>query len=160
MNKFLKLIYIYLFTLLILFSCSDKYTSNNFEKAAIHRENGDLMNSIKLLHGIVKNNRNEQDKQRAQFNIADIYMNDVKDYSFALDNFDKVLKYNIDNDIHKKSLFMFAYICSNYLDMYSDAYICYEKFIVKYPEDDLIASVKYEIEQLQPYIDTIKKLID
>ena len=42
---------------------------------------------------------------------------------------------------------MYSYICSNYLDMFSDAYEGYTEFIKRYPKDDLINSVEYEINQ-------------
>ena len=152
--KNLKIIFLSVFVC----TCNSNIT-DQLDKADLLRANGDLMGSIKLLDGIIVNNSSNEYKQMAQFNIADIYMNDVKNYSFSLINFDKVLNYNLDNEIHKKSLFMYAYICSNYLDMYSDAYSIYGEFIKKYPNDDLISSVEYEMDQLKQYIDRVDELL-
>ena len=74
--------------------------------------------------------------------------------------FNKVLNYQIDNNIHKKSLFMSAYISSNYLDMYTQAFSSYNEFLQKYPNDELIPSVEYEIVHLQKFIDQAAKLLD
>lgn len=140
-------------------TCSNNSSVDKLDEAALLRANGDLMGSIKLLDEIIGGKSKNEHKQMAQFNIADIYMNDVKNYSFSLINFNKVLNYNLDNEIYKKSLFMYAYICSNYLDMYSDAYIRYSEFIKKYPNDDLVPSVEYEMNQLKQYIDRVDELL-
>lgn len=156
----IKFIFIILFPIIFL-SCNQKVNySKIFELAQTERAKGDFMNCIMNLSEIIKNSTDINLKQKAQFNIADIYMNDIKNYSFALDEFNNVLKYDINNNIHKKSLFMYSYICSNYLDMYTNAYNSYNLFLDKYPDDELVPSVLYEIEQLQPMIDVSKKLIN
>ena len=43
---------------------------------------------------------------------------------------------------------MVAYILNNNLDMYTDALNFYSQFLKEYKKDDLVESVKYEIEQI------------
>ena len=96
---------------------------------------------------------------KAQFQIADIYLNDTKDYEFSINEFNKVISNYPDAPEAKKSLFMIAYIYNNYLDAYSDAIINYELFIEKYPNDELIPSVKYELDGLAKIKSSIDTLI-
>ena len=142
-------------------SCNQNVNySNIFELAENHRSNAEFMLCIKNLNQIINECKDNNLRQRAQFLIADIYMNDVKNYPYALDEFRKVLSLKIDNNLNKKSLFMYSYICSNYLDMYTDAYDSYKVFLELYPNDELVPSVLYEIDQLEPMLITAKKLIN
>ena len=53
---------------------------------------------------------------------------------------------------------MIAYIYNNYLDAYSDAIIYYSTFQEKYPDDELIPSVLYELNGLKGIQTTIDSL--
>ena len=146
---------------LITLSCNQKGNYDILVKQAEDaRSKDDYMTSIMTLDKVINGSASNVIKQQSQFIIADIYMNDVKNYSFALDEFKKVLEYDVENNTHKKSLFMFSYICSNYLDMYTEAYNSYNAFLDKYPDDELVPSVLYEIDQLRPIIDSAEKLIN
>jgi len=63
-----------------------------------------------------------------------------------------------DHEVSKKSLFMIAYIFNNYLNAYSDAIITYKLFREKYPNDELIPSVEFELEGLKDIQSTIDSL--
>ena len=54
---------------------------------------------------------------------------------------------------------MTSYIYSNYLGMYSDAYNSFLYFMEIFPDDELIESVKYEIELLKPFEKEKNKII-
>ena len=94
----------------------------------------------------------------AQFQIADIYLNDVKDFDFAVKEFQKVVDLYPDHEVSKKSLFMIAYIFNNYLNAYSDAIMTYKLFRKKYPNDELIPSVEFELDGLKDIQSTIDSL--
>ena len=58
---------------------------------------------------------------------------------------------------------MIAYIYNNYLEAYSDAIINYKLFKDKYPTDELIPSVEYELEGLksiQTKIDSLNSIVN
>ena len=95
---------------------------------------------------------------KAQFQIADIYLNDVKDFDFAIEEFQKVVDKYPENEFSKKSLFMIAYVYNNYLNAYSDAIDTYNLFVEKYPNDDLIPSVEFELDGLKDIQSTIDSL--
>ena len=44
---------------------------------------------------------------------------------------------------------MVSYIHSNYLGMYTDGYEGYKLFLELFPDDELVESVKYEIDLLE-----------
>ena len=55
-------------------------------------------------------------------------------------------------------MFTLGYINANYIDSFTDAINYYNSFLLKYPNDDLIPSVEYELENLliiQSKIDTL-----
>ena len=58
----------------------------------------------------------------------------------------------------EKAAFMIGYIYANNLDSYSDAEEYYNKFLNKYPESELIHSVQYELQVLEPILKTIDSL--
>ena len=49
------------------------------------------------------------------------------------------------------------YIYNNNLDMYTDALNYYSQFLSDYSKDDLVASVNYEIEQINNILENIKE---
>ena len=53
---------------------------------------------------------------------------------------------------------MVGYIYSNYLDQYSDAIYTYNGFLKTYPNDELVPSVKFELEALNKYEQVIDSL--
>ena len=85
-------------------------------------------------------------------------MNDIKDYDFALQNFNEIVNNKTKHPLEKKALFMIGYINSNYLDSYTDAINAYSLFIDKYPKDELIPSVEYELDLLRNYSTIIDSL--
>tara|TARA_B100001250_G_C19558008_1_gene682063 strand:+ start:28 stop:492 length:465 start_codon:yes stop_codon:yes gene_type:complete len=142
-----------LYILLILFSCNSKVDLNEkWLKAVEFRKESELMNSITLLREIVNLSKTDSLSVKAQYQIADIYLNDVNDYDLAIIEFNRLLSKYSDTEYSKKSLFMLGYISANYIQAYSDAINYYDMFLSKYPEDDLSYSVQYELDALSDII--------
>ena len=129
-----------------------------WDKAIQLREDEKLMESINSFKSIIKDYPLDDLAAKAQFQIADIYLNDTKDFEFAVEEFEKVVKEYPEHEVSKKSLFMIAYIYNNYLEAYSDAIINYNLFKERYPADELIPSVEYELEGLKNIKATIDSL--
>jgi len=117
-----------------------------------------LMESITSFKSIINDYPLDDLAAKSQFQIADIYLNDTKDFEFAIEEFEKLVKEYPEHEVSKKSLFMIAYIYNNYLEAYSDAIINYNLFKQKYPSDELIPSVEYELEGLKNIENTIDSL--
>ena len=153
--------YSFAFCAMLLVACSDssiKSVDELWESAIENREKNDLRLSITNFKSIVQNYPETDFSVKAQFQIADIYLNDVKDYTFAIEQFELLIQKYPNVPLAKKSAFMVAYIYSNYLEDYSLAIVKYEMFLDKYPNDELIPSVEFELEGLRKHQQTIDSL--
>ena len=119
-----------------------------WDEAINARRESDFMKSITIFESLIDSKVNKDLSSKSQFQIADIYLNDINNYTFAIRHFQKVLDEYPDSDEKKKSLFMLGYICSNYVESYSEAISYYNMFLSLYPEDELSYSVKYELDLL------------
>ena len=146
---------------LLFFSCnrdSRKSVDQLWSDGQKFRSEEKLMESISSYKSIIKDYPQNDLAAKAQFQIADIYLNDTKNFEFAIEEFEKVVESYPEHEVSKKSLFMIAYIYNNYLEAYSDAIISYNLFKEKYPSDELIPSVEYELEGLRNIKSTIDSL--
>ena len=155
-----------LLIVLYIISCrgnSNRTAAELLDDGKRYRTENKLKESITSFKNILKQFPSNNIAAEAQFQIADIYLNDVKDFDFAVEEFQKVVDQYPDHLSSKKSLFMLAYIYNNYLNAYSDAIITYNLFREKYPDDELIPSVKFELDGLkdiQSTIDSLKSIVD
>ena len=146
---------------LYIISCGQNSNKNAVElwnDGQKHRSEDKLKESIVCYRTIINKYPSDNFAAQAQFQIADIYLNDVKDFDFAVDEFQKVVDKYPNNDLSKKSIFMIAYIYNNYLNAYSDAIATYNLFRKMYPNDELIPSVDYELDGLKDIQSTIDSL--
>jgi len=146
---------------LIMLSCnvdSKKSADQLWKDGQQFRSEEKLMESITMFKSIIKDYPLDDLAAQSQFQIADIYLNDIKNFEFAIEEFEKVVEEYPEHEVSKKSLFMIAYVYNNYLEAYSDAIINYNLFKEKYPADELIPSVDYELEGLKNIKTTIDSL--
>ena len=146
---------------ILLISCNvvtNKSADQLWEDAQQHRIKENLKDSITGYKEIISRYPGHDLSAKAQFQIADIFLNDTKDFEYAVNEFQKVVEIYPDHEVAKKSLFMIAYVYNNYLDAYSDATIHYNLFKEKYPNDELIPSVIYELDGLKDLKSTIDSL--
>ena len=127
----MKHILILIITLHI-FAC--KGNSNNsveklWQTGQQYRSENKLKESISKFQLIIEDYPLNDLSAKAQFQIADIYLNDTKEFEYSIKEFTKVIDKYPDNDLAKKSLFMIAYIYNNYLESYSEAIDKYNLFI-------------------------------
>ena len=148
--------------LLLFISCVNESPNKLWNNANTMRSQNNLKESIIYLESIIKNHPNHNLAEKSQFQIAEIYLNDIKDFDIAIEEFNKVIFSYPDSDVAKNSLFMIAYIYNNYLGAYSDAINSYNQFLSKYPNDELIPSVMYELEgmiKIQDDIDSLNSIL-
>ena len=137
---------------------SNRTAAELWDDAQKNRAEDKLKDSITNFKSILVKYPSDNFAAEAQFQIADIYLNDVKDFDFAVKEFEKVVDLYPDHEVSKKSLFMIAYIFNNYLNAYSDAIMTYKLFRQKYPNDELIPSVEFELDGLKDIQTTIDSL--
>ena len=158
--KVKKNVYIILGILLI--SCNNQTPQILWEKARADRSGDNMKECITSLELIIDNFPHHGLAPKAQYLKAEIYLNDIKDYDFAVKEFKKVISIYPDKDEAKNALFMLAYIYNNYLGSYTDAINNYNMFINRYPGDELVPSVQYELDgliEIQNSIDSLNALV-
>ena len=119
-----------------------------WSEAEQYRLEEKLYESVHALLEIIDQYPEHPRAGEAQFQIAELYLNDVRDFDLAIVEFTKVLNGYSDTEMAAKALFMIGYIEANYLQAYSDALNHYAQFLNKFPDHELIPSVEYEIESL------------
>ena len=148
--------------ILIVINCNNQSPEGLWDQAKIMRSDNNMKECIYNLEVIINKYPDHDLAPRAQFQKADIYLNDIKDFDFAIEEFEKVISQYPKHEVAKNSLFMIAYIYNNYLDSYTDAIVNYNFFLNKYPDDELIPSVEYELEglfKIEGIIDSLNSIV-
>ena len=137
---------------------------SNFDPFSTIRESlllKDYAKAITLLEEITSKHPEKELAAEAQFMIAEIYLNDFKEYEIASKYYDNIVQnYSKSFNSVKKSMFTLGYIYANYLDYYSDAIATYKSFKTIYPSDPLLPSIDYELEILSSVNKTIEALLN
>ena len=114
-----------------------------------------------ITNDIIESNQGSQIAAEAEYVYAEIYLNDFEEYKAAASYYKKIIEENPKSyNVVKKSMFTLAYIYANHLDYYTDAIDTYERFKKEYPDDDLIVSINYELENLYKQNKNIKYLLN
>ena len=146
----------YLFLILLLFTgCQNNPTEAFIIKAneyRIDQEYGKAIIELKKAEKLYKDNKKID---KVHFLLGEIYLNDIKDYNYAIDEFKKI---KIESALYAKAIFMIGYIYSNNLNEYSKSIKFYEIFINNFNNHELYPSVQYELDQLSIYKNTIDSL--
>ena len=105
-------------------------------------------------------NKYEEHKlsSKAQYMLGDLYMNDFRDFTTAIQEYRKVLENHTGSDQEPHALFMIGYIYANIISDEESAKVEYESFLSKFPVHELAPSVKFEIDYLGKSIDQIPAL--
>ena len=142
--------------------CNSQSPEILWEEAKLMRAENNMKESIINLESIIKNYPEHILASRAQYKKAEIYLNDIKDFDYAIEEYEKVIRQYPNHEVAKNSLFMIAYIYNNYLESYTDAIDLYNLFMNKYPNDELIPSVKFELEglyEIEGIIDSMNSIV-
>tara|TARA_B100000029_G_C17330145_1_gene871377 strand:+ start:256 stop:738 length:483 start_codon:yes stop_codon:yes gene_type:complete len=152
------MIYRLLLSLTLFFSCNGNSPEKLWEQVIQYRQEKNLQESIAVLHQIIDSFPEHEYAPKAIFQIGDIYLNEVKDYDFAIEFFKQVLDTYPDSPESEKANFMIGYVFSNNLQSYTEAEEYYTLFLRTYPESELVPSVEYELEILEPIFRQIDSL--
>jgi len=95
---------------------------------------------------------------KGQYLLGDIYMNDLRDFNTAIQEYRKVIEEFSGSEQEPHALFMVGYIYANILKDTKSAELEYNNFLKKFPNHELSPSVKFEIEYLGTSIEDIPAL--
>ncbi len=127
-----------------------------YDEALTYMENKEFRECNVLLNDIIDSTESSFElKNKSIFKLGEIY-NFLKNYSQSISYFKQLLVLETENPLRKNALFMVAYIQNNKMDMYTESILTYEQFKRDYPDDELIPSVDYEIQQIEKLISNAK----
>ena len=140
------------------------YYDSLYKQSLLFIEKDELRESITLLKEIIEKDKsytNEDNKliMNAHYDLGQIYLSRSLDYETAAFHFDYIfnnirfipkdkflgLKMKSLLELKTKSLFMLGYVYHNHIGNLSKAQKYYNNFLDKYPNNDLSASVEYEL---------------
>ena len=127
-------------------------------KAETLRKRKLTMESINNLLYLVKKYPNHELASKGQYIIGDIYMNDLRDFEKALEEYRIVLNDYKGSKEEALAQFMIGYIYANVLKDLDKARSEYQVFLDQFPKHELFPSVKFEIDHLGKDINEIPAL--
>lgn len=150
----------HIFLLLCFISSCDLFMTANeyYLEAETFRNNGNPKEAIKLLKKITTKFSDDTKTPDAQYLIAEIYYRDLQDFSKSIGEYRKFSAAFPENKKAPFSIFMQGYIHANELMNHDSASIIYKNFIDKYPNHEMVESVKFELKYLGLGINEIPEL--
>jgi len=146
----------FLFLFIVFFiSCENNAIDLHIKEAnefRIKKEFGKAVVELKKAEKLFNNNKRINE---IIFLLGEIYLNDIKDYNYAIEQFKKI---NKNSSLYSKAIFMIGYIYANILNDEKSARIEYQDFLNRFPDHELSPSVKFEIEYLGKSIEEIPAL--
>tara|TARA_B100000214_G_C23922000_1_gene606539 strand:+ start:387 stop:1124 length:738 start_codon:yes stop_codon:yes gene_type:complete len=136
----------------------DEFPEYIINKAESLRKQNLLKDAINHLMFLIENYSNHDLASKGQYMMGDIYMNDFRDFTTAIQEYRKVLEKYVGSDQEPHALFMIGYIYANIINDENSAKIEYQKFLSKFPNHELSPSVKFEIDYLGKSIEEIPAL--
>ncbi|NOZ75548.1 MAG: tetratricopeptide repeat protein, partial [FCB group bacterium] len=119
-----------------------------YNRAESIRSGKRFQDTITLLSFLVKRYPAHVLAPKSQYLIGDIYMNDIRDFSSAIDAYRKVLRDFPGSPQEAHAQFMVGYIYANVLNDQDNARKEYQTFLKKFPNHELSPSVRFELEFL------------
>ena len=141
------------------FNLSD--SSKNFNPVSIDqcesiRKSRNYIDALLHLQRLVKNDKNIA--PRAQYRIGDIFMNDLRDFPRAIQEYRKVIENHKGSEQEPHALFMIGYLYAQILNDYKKAETEYRLFLDQFPNHELSPSVKFELKYLGKSVEDIPAL--
>ena len=135
-----------------------------------HLNNNNLELYVLSLNNIISSSKNELLIMNSYYDLGQIYLSRYKDYYLAVKNFNYVLNNSFlktlkppsldikdSLELKEKSLFMIGYIYYNYIGNLTLAQKYYTLFLDRYPNNELLSSVKYEIDIINKELQKFNK---
>lgn len=138
-----------LFLLLILIaSCSRKSAVNLYKEGMAAEEQKNFYVAIEMYEEVVDKFTTSEYAESSLVRLSVIYNNDMKDARKAIDSYRRLYTLFPNSTQAPTMIFLAAFIYNNELHNIDSAKILYETFLQRYPEHELAASAKFEIQNL------------
>ena len=136
----------------------DEFPESVLNKTQSLRKKEMVKEAINNLMYLLENHSGHKLMPKAQYMLGDIYMNDLRDFNTAIQEYRKVLKKFSGSEQEPHALFMIGYVYANVLNDTKSARIEYEDFLKRFPKHELSPSVRFEIDYLGKSVDEIPAL--
>ena len=136
----------------------DQFPEFVINKAESLRKRKMVKEAVDALMFITEKFKSDKSTSKAQYMLGDIYMNDLRDFDIAIQEYKKVIKLYNGSEQEPHALFMIGYIYANILNDSNSAKVEYQKFLKIFPDHELAPSVIFEIEYLGKSIEEIPAL--
>ena len=114
--------------------------------------------SVDHLMFMINKYEKHQLASKAQYMLGDVYMNDFRDFTTAIQEYRKVIDKYTESEQEPHAQFMIGYIYANVINDEKSAKVEYQEFLKKFPNHELAPSVKFEIDYLGKSIEEIPAL--
>ena len=136
----------------------DEFPESVLNKTQSLRKKEMVKEAINNLMYLLENHSGHKLMPKAQYMLGDIYMNDLRDFNTAIQEYRKVLEKFSGTEQEPHALFMIGYVYANVLNDTKSAKIEYEDFLKRFPKHELSPSVRFEIDYLGKSVDEIPAL--
>lgn len=144
---------------LLLLACGVRQTAEELWQTSENQLNAKKHErAIKSLETLVATYPDHPLAPRAQFQIGDIYMNNIEDLKRSLGAYKQTTVQFPGTDEGVKALFMIGFLNANHLEDFEAAREAYMDFMSRYPNHELVPSVKFELENLGKPVEDIDAL--
>jgi len=127
-------------------------------KAESFRKQKRLKESVEILLDLLDKYPQSDLIPKAQYMLGDIYMNDLRDFTTAVQEYGKVLDNHAGSEQEPHALFMIGYIYANVLGEQDVAKEKYDEFLNRFPKHELAPSINFELEYIGKSIGQIPAL--
>ena len=117
-----------------------------------------LKESVDHLMFMISKYESNELASKAQYMLGDVYMNDFRDFTTAIQEYRKVIDKYTESEQEPHAQFMIGYIYANVINDEKSAKVEYQEFLKKFPNHELAPSVKFEIDYLGKSIEEIPAL--
>lgn len=137
------------FCAIVAFACGQKQTEEELLKnAETFEKAGKFEESIESLEAVVENYPESQNADKALHRTAFIYYNNIHDFQKSIELQRKLIQTYPNSAYVPQARFMIGFIYANDLKEYAKAKEAYTEFLEKHPDDELVESVKWELQHL------------
>ena len=136
----------------------DRFPQFLLDKGESLRKQKKLKESVDHLMYLTNYYSNSEIAPKGQYMLGDVYMNDFRDFTTAIQEYRKVIENYNGSSQEPHALFMIGYIYANVINDTKSAKLEYEEFIKRFSSHELAPSVRFELEYLGKGIDEIPAL--
>ena len=158
MKKLFAVLAILTLAIVMITGCGKNGDVKLLEKAKTYEENEQFDQAIASYEKLIKDYPDSPNCAEAMYRAGLVYTNGMQNFETAINTFSTVIDTFPQSPFAAHSQFMIGFIYANSLSDTVNAKVAYEAFLSKYPDNDLVPSVEWELQYLGKDINDIPEL--